>query len=456
MKNIEVIILAAGKGTRMCSDEPKVMQMLGGMSLLDHVLLAVRGVGPSRIHIVYGHNGQSVRQSISGSDINWVEQDRQLGTAHAVSLAMSFVQQTSDVLVVYGDVPFIQTGTLRRLVASAQDGRFALLSAVLQDPTGYGRIVRDEHGKFKRIVEEVDATESQKTIKEINAGFIAVPAALLQNWLGRVGNANSQSEYYLTDVAELAAAENVDTVVCEVAEAVEVQGVNNRAELAKAERALQYSQAEQLMIKGLTLKDPSRFDLRGTMEFGSDSIVDVNAVFEGNVQIGSRVVIGPNCLIRNSILSDDVIVEANSIIDGAAIGAGCVIGPFARLRPETELASNVRVGNFVEIKKSHLGVGSKANHLAYLGDSSIGKNVNIGAGVITCNYDGSQKHETVVEDNAFIGSDTQLVAPVKIGSGATIGAGSTIRRDAPSDKLTLTEAKTKTLSDWRPPNKKMR
>ena len=456
MKDTEVIVLAAGKGTRMRSDEPKVLQMLGGRPLLDHVLGAVRGATPSRIYVVYGHGGDAVRQSMLGDDINWVQQEQQLGTGHAVSKVMPFVDPAADVLVVYGDVPLVRTQTLVRLAEAAESGRLVLLTSVLPDPTGYGRIVRNDRGEFLEIVEEVDASDEQKLTTEINAGFVATSAALVCDWLEHASNANAQGEIYLTDIARFAVSSKVPVVTCLATDRNEVRGVNSRAELAKAERAFQRRQAARLMENGLSLRDPERFDLRGSLSFGADSVVDVNVIVEGNVQFGARVTIGPNCQIRDSVLSDDVVVEANCVIDGATIEPGCVIGPFARLRQETELGVGARVGNFVETKKIRLGEGSKANHLAYLGDSDVGKNVNIGAGVITCNYDGAQKHKTIIEDDAFIGSDSQLVAPVTIGAGATIGAGSTIRRNAPAGKLTVTRAQAKTLDNWRSPKKRKR
>jgi bifunctional UDP-N-acetylglucosamine pyrophosphorylase/glucosamine-1-phosphate N-acetyltransferase len=453
MKKTEVIVLAAGKGSRMHSDEPKVLQLLGGQSLLDHVLEAARGVSPHRIFVVYGHDGETVRRSTQGDDINWIEQNPQLGTGHAVSQVMPSVDPAADVLVVYGDVPLVRTETLVRLVDAAESKRLAVLTTVLPDPTGYGRIIRDNSNALQEIVEEADANDEQKAITEINAGFFAAPAALLSGWLMGLDDANVQRERYLTDVVRFAVAADAQVVTCETEDRNEVHGVNSRAELADVERIFQRCQAGRLMADGLSLRDPDRFDLRGSLSFGADSMIDINVIVEGNVQFGARVMIGPNCYIRDSILGDDVAIEANCVIDGARIGPGCIIGPFARLRPDTELAADARVGNFVEMKKTRLGVGTKANHLAYLGDSDIGKNVNIGAGVITCNYDGTRKHKTVIEDDAFIGSDTQLVAPVTIGAGATIGAGSTIRHNAPSGKLTLTRVQAKTL-DYRRPLKK--
>jgi bifunctional UDP-N-acetylglucosamine pyrophosphorylase/glucosamine-1-phosphate N-acetyltransferase len=456
MKKTEVIVLAAGKGTRMRSDKPKMLQTLGGRPLLDHVLRAVRGAAPSRIYVVYGHGGDAVRRSMLDDDINWVQQEQQLGTGHAVSMVMPSVDPAANVLVVYGDVPLVQTQTLICLAEAGESGRLALLTSIFPDPTGYGRIVRNDRGELQEIVEDVDASDDQKMITEINAGFIATSAAFVCDWMAHVSNDNAQREIYLTDIVRFAVSSKVPVVTCVATDRNEVRGVNSRAELAKAERVFQRSRAASLMEDGLGLRDPERFDLRGSLSFGADSVVDVNVIIEGNVQFGARVTVGPNCQIRDSILGDDVVVEANCVIDGATIEPGCVIGPFARLRQETELGAGARVGNFVETKKTRLGKGSKANHLAYLGDSNVGKNVNIGAGVITCNYDGTQKHTTIIEDDAFIGSDSQLVAPVTIGAGATIGAGSTIRRNAPAGKLTVARAQVKTMDHWRSPKKKKR
>ncbi len=453
MKRTEVIVLAAGKGTRMHSDAPKVLQTLGGLSLIDHVLGSVRALQPSRIHVVYGYGGGAVKDVTEGDDLNWVEQTEQLGTGHAVSQAIPFVDQDSDVLVVYGDVPLVGADTMNRLIGASKSRCLALLTAVLPDPVGYGRVVRSSDGNVAEIVEEVDATDEQKTICEINVGFLSSPAKLLSDWLRRIDDVNSQREHYLTDIVGLVVADGGCVVACRTADAVEAVGVNSVAELADAERAFQNRQAYLLMDNGLTLRDPNRFDLRGSLTFGPGAAIDVNTIIEGRVQLGSRVTIGPNCYVRDCTIGDDTVVEANCVLDGATIGLSCMIGPFARLRPQTELGDGTRVGNFVEIKKSRIGSGTKANHLAYLGDAEVGSNVNIGAGVITCNYDGTYKHKTTIENDAFIGSDTQLIAPVTIGRGATIGAGSTIRRDAPPEKLTLTTEETKTLGRWRPSKK---
>jgi bifunctional UDP-N-acetylglucosamine pyrophosphorylase/glucosamine-1-phosphate N-acetyltransferase len=454
MKKTEVIVLAAGKGTRMHSEEPKVLQILGGRTLLDHVLIAARGVNPSKIHVVYGHGGAAVRKSTVGTDINWVQQASQFGTGHAVAQAMPFVEQQSTVLVVYGDVPLIRTETLCQLVEAVKPEQLAILTSLLPDPTGYGRVIRDSQGEVQCIIEETDANEKEKAISEINAGSIAAPAGAFSDWLKQVDDFNAQNECYLTEIVRFLVASGIRAISCGTMDADETRGVNNRIELANAERVFQRRQADRLMVDGLTLRDPDRFDLRGSLLVGLDTVIDINVIIEGSVRLGAEVIIGPNCYIRDSILGDRVVVEANCVIDGARIEPDCKIGPFARLRPETEMATGAKVGNFVETKKARLGAGTKANHLTYLGDADIGKNVNIGAGVITCNYDGADKHKTTIEDEAFIGSDSQLVAPVTVGKGATIGAGSTIRHDAPPGKLTITRAgRAKTLEHWRSPNK---
>ena len=456
MERTEVIVLAAGKGRRMRSELPKVLERVGGKALLDHVLTAVRGVDPTRIHVVYGHGGKAVREVVCEPDINWVEQEAQLGTGDAVAQAMPFVDVTSDVLVVYGDVPFVQTKTLCRLLKAANSERLALLTSVVPDPMGYGRVVRDKRGQLQSIVEELDASAEARAISEVNVGFIAAPAKLLVGWLKRLDTANAQGERYLTDVVRFAMASLPAAVTCQTADRDEGTGVNNKVELAHAERAFQRRLANDLMADGLSLLDPNRFDLRGSLSAGNGSVIDINVVIEGDVRLGDRVKIGPNCYIRDSVLGDGVVVEANCVIDGAKIAQDCKIGPFARVRPETELAAGSKIGNFVEIKKTRLGPGTKVNHLTYLGDTDVGKDVNIGAGVITCNYDGVSKHQTIIEDNAFIGSDSQLVAPVTVGKGATIGAGSTIRNNAPPGKLTITRARAKTLDHWRSPKKTKR
>ena len=450
----EVIVLAAGRGKRMRSEQPKVLHRLGGRTLLEHVLHTVRAIEPHRIHVVYGHGGDTVRDSIFDNDINWVRQKLQLGTGHAVAQAIPAVNRSSRVLVVYGDIPLICKETFIRLVEVAGTDGLALLTTEQLDAAGYGRIVRDKEGGLRKIVEENDASPEECTISELNAGFIVAPAKSLDDWLQSIDDGNSQKEYYLTGIVQVAIDEGFPVATYQSEDVDEVRGINTKAELAQLERIFQRRQATRLMLEGLTLQDPDRFDLRGSLVFGADNMIDINVVLEGKVQLGDRVTIGPNCQIRDSVLGDDVIVKGNCVIEGVTAGAGCVIGPFARLRSETELAPKARVGNFVEMKNSRLGIASKANHLSYLGDSEVGQNVNIGAGVITCNYDGTTKHRTAIGDDAFIGSGSQLVAPVTVGAGATIGAGSTINNDAPAGKLTLARGEQKTVDRWKRTKKK--
>ena len=453
----EVIVLAAGKGTRMQSREPKVMQDLAGRSLFSHVMTTAAGLQPSHIHVVHGHDDgvlQRVVQQLSG--VNWVCQDQQLGTAHAVLQALPAVNPESDVLVLYGDVPLIKQPTLASLVAAVAGRNLVVLTAHVPEPGGYGRVVRGRDGAVARIVEERDANEDEKAICEINTGFIAAPATVLSRLLERIGNENDQGEYYLTDAVGHAVESGTPVLTHTTTDIDEVSGVNTAQQLARLERAYQARQAEELMRAGLCLRDPIRFDLRGTMEFGTDCMIDVNVLLVGHVALGNNVTIGTNCTVVDSELGDGVSVKPNSVIEGARVGSDCSIGPFARLRSGTVLATGARVGNFVELKETRMGEGSKANHLAYVGDAEIGRNVNIGAGVITCNYDGANKHKTLIGDDAFIGSDSQLVAPVEVGPGATVGAGSTLTGNAPAGKLTLSRSKQVTRDNWQRPQKKDR
>jgi len=452
--SLSVVILAAGQGTRMRSGLPKVLHKLGGAALLQPVLRTARQLEPASIHVVYGHGGEQVKDALSHENVNWVLQDQQLGTGHAVAQAMPQVADDDTLLVLYGDVPLIQSNTLSALVARSADGSLAVLTANLDDPHGYGRMIRDSHGKLIGIVEQKDASPEQLAINEINTGFLAAPAARLRRWLNRLDNSNAQGEYYLTDVIAMAANDGVLVESANAANEYEILGVNDRVQLAMLERVYQRNQAERLMRGGVTLADPARLDVRGSLEAGSDCVIDVNVVFEGEVTLGQRVRIGPNCLIRNATIGDDVEIFANCVIEQGVVGSHSRIGPFARIRPETELAEQVHIGNFVEIKKSRIATGSKVNHLSYIGDTHMGSGVNIGAGTITCNYDGANKHLTEIGDNVFVGSDTQLVAPVKVGDGATIGAGSTITKDAPAGELTLSRAPQQTKTGWQRPRKK--
>ncbi len=451
---LNIIILAAGQGTRMRSALPKVLHPLAGKPLLEHVIDAATGLGAAQIQVVYGHGGEHVRERLSAHRVSWVEQAQQLGTGHAVAQALPAVPDDDLILVLYGDVPLIATATLMRLLAAADNGQFGLLTADLADPTGYGRILRNSAGQVTGIVEQKDATPEQLGIREINTGFMAADATALKRWVAQLGNSNAQGEYYLTDVIALAASEGVTINTVEPQDLAEIMGVNNRVQLAELERDYQRQQAQRLLLAGVTLHDPARFDLRGQVEHGQDVSIDMNVILEGKVKLGDRVRIGPGCVIRNAEIGDDTIIQAHCVIEDAVIGSNGRIGPFARIRPETVLAKDVHIGNFVEIKKSDIGNGSKVNHLSYIGDTSIGARVNVGAGTITCNYDGANKHHTIIGDDVFIGSDTQLIAPVKVGAGATLGAGTTLTRDAPPGELTYSRVKQETRTGWKRPVKK--
>ena len=450
---IGVIILAAGQGKRMKSSLPKVLHCIGGRPLLGHVINAARHLQPSEIVVVYGHGGERVPDAFAGeTDLKWAEQEQQLGTGHAVRQAMPLLDAADHVLVLYGDVPLIRAETLEQLVDASRDS-FGLLTVTLDDATGYGRIVRNDGGRVQRIVEQKDASAEELAIREINTGIMFMPRAQLEGWLDGLSNDNAQGEYYLTDVLAMAVADGFDIQVCQPASPIESEGINNRQQLAALERAYQARIAAQLMEAGVTLRDPSRIDVRGNLRHGSDCEIDVNVVFEGDVVLGDNVVIGPNCLLRDMTIGDGTVIDANCVLEKSHVGPACQIGPYARLRPDVNLVGGAKVGNFVEIKKSIIGQGSKVNHLTYVGDSEIGSGVNIGAGTITCNYDGANKHKTTIADGAFIGSNTALVAPVTIGAGATIGAGSVIRKDAPAEKLTLTSSKQVSVN-WQRPTKK--
>ncbi len=450
---LEVVILAAGQGTRMYSDTPKVLHDLGGKPLLGRVVDVAESLDTAAIHVVYGYGGERVREAIGTNEFNWVLQADQKGTAHAMMQALPRVDDQACVLVLYGDVPLIQAQTLRELT-NATDGKgLAILTAELADPSGYGRIIRDDRGHVMKIVEHKDANQDELSVQEINTGFLAAPAGKLKSWLAQVQNDNTQDEYYLTDVVAIAVKEGADIVTRNPSVAWEIMGVNSNADLAQLERTYQQQQAQALMAQGVTLRDPVRFDLRGELEVGRDVVIDINVIFEGKVSLADGVHIGPNNVIRSSTIGGGTEILSNCVIEESIVGKNCRIGPFARLRPRLRIDDHAHIGNFVEIKKSDIGEGSKVNHLSYVGDTTVGKNVNIGAGTIVCNYDGANKHRTVIGDNAFIGSDTQLVAPVTVGEGATIGAGSTITKDVPAGELTLSRAKEKTLLGWKRPTK---
>jgi len=452
--NLSIIILAAGQGTRMRSDLPKVLHPLGGRPLLGHVLDTARRFGDVALHVVVGHGADRVRAAFPDCAVHWVTQEQQLGTGHAVAQVLPDVPDEHAVLVMYGDVPLIRKETLGALQVIALNNEVGLLTAELDDPTGYGRILHANDGSIVGSVEEKDATDRQRRIREVNTGFVAAPARSLRHWVESLDNNNAQGEFYLTDIIARAVTDGIIVRGVTTKDHNEVLGVNTRAQLATLERCYQLRQAQACMDDGVTLIDPARFDLRGRLAAGQDVVIDVNAVLEGEVSLGDRVTIGPNVVMRDVIVADDVTILANCVLEEADIGAGARIGPFARIRPGTRLAQATHVGNFVEIKNSEVGAGSKVNHLSYIGDTGIGRDVNIGAGTITCNYDGASKHRTVIGDGVFIGSDTQLIAPVKVADGATIGAGSTITKDAPAGELTLSRAPQETRKGWQRPVKK--
>jgi bifunctional UDP-N-acetylglucosamine pyrophosphorylase/glucosamine-1-phosphate N-acetyltransferase len=449
-----VVILAAGQGKRMRSALPKVLHPLAGRPLLGHVLDASERLGSARTVVVYGHGGEQVPSVLGDRDCAWVEQAERLGTGHAVQHAMPVLQDMDRVLVLYGDVPLVDPETLGGLIEASRDCPLGILTATLGDPTGYGRILRDPGTRqILRIVEHRDASPEERDIREVNTGFLVAERTRLQGWLDRLTNDNAQGEYYLTDVIGLAVAEGEEVASVQAPTVEEISGVNDRVQLAALERHYQGRLAEDLMRAGVTLADPARIDIRGTLKTGRDVTIDVNLVVEGRVSLGDGVRIGPNCLIRDSVIAEGVEILANCVIEGAQVGPGARVGPFARLRPEAHLDANTHIGNFVEIKKSRVGPGSKVNHLTYVGDAEIGRGVNVGAGTITCNYDGANKFKTVIGDGAFIGSNTALVAPVTVGAGATIGAGSVITSDAPPEELTLARGRQVTIPGWQRPRK---
>ena len=449
---LEILILAAGKGTRMRSDQPKVLHKLAGKPLLGHVIDTAHELGAAQICVVYGFGGEAVPQALADDKLTFVLQAEQHGTGHAVKQALPHLADDSVTLVLYGDVPLTHTRTLQPLVAAAQAGKLGLLTVNLVHPDGYGRIVR-EHGQVVRIVEHKDATPVERAIREVNTGILAVATRPLKRWIDELKNDNAQGEYYLTDIIALAVRDGVAVDTHQPAHEWEVLGVNSKAQLAELERVHQNEVARALLEAGVTLLDPARLDVRGTLICGRDVVIDVNCVFEGRVELGDGVQVGANCVLRNVTVATATRIDAFTLIDDAEIGEAGRLGPFSRIRPGTKLARDVHVGNFVEIKNSQIDDGSKINHLSYVGDTTMGKKVNIGAGTITCNYDGANKYRTVIEDDVFVGSDTQLVAPITVGRGATLGAGTTLTRDAPAGELTLSRAKQLTLSGWKRPVK---
>jgi bifunctional UDP-N-acetylglucosamine pyrophosphorylase/glucosamine-1-phosphate N-acetyltransferase len=454
---LNVVILAAGQGKRMHSDLPKVLHPLAGKPLLGHVIDTAREIGAQQICVVYGHGGERVREALDAPDLTWALQEPQLGTGHAVlqalpHLAVAVSPAPTFTLVLYGDVPLTRASTLRRLIEAAGNNSLALLTAHLDNPRGYGRIVRVA-GKVTRIVEEKDADDAERSITEINTGILVAPPAALARWLPGLGNRNAQGEYYLTDIVALAVAEGMPVVTAHPDAAWETEGVNSKVQLAALERVHQCNVAAALLEAGVTLADPARIDVRGELLCGRDVAIDVNCVFEGRVELAERVSIGPNCVLKNCRIGSGAKIAPFCHIEDAVVGAESIVGPYARLRPGTELGRDVHIGNFVEVKNSSIADHSKANHLAYIGDATIGSRVNVGAGTITCNYDGANKFRTVIGDDAFIGSDTQLVAPVTVGRGATLGAGTTLTRDAPPDQLTVSRARQMSIPGWKRPVK---
>lgn len=450
---LEIIILAAGQGTRMRSSLPKVLHTIAGRPMLSHVIETARQLQPAKLHVVVGHGSETVQQAIEGDDIHWVLQEQQLGTGHAVMQAMPAVASDSAVLVMYGDVPLLGADTLTALVAAANAGP-ALLTAVVADPTGYGRVVRDSAGQLVAVVEQKDATENERAITEINTGVLAAPATDLQAYLPRVGNQNSQGEYYLPDVLSLAVADNRAVATCSVTSEMDVLGVNDRLQQQMVEREYQSRRASALLQSGVAIADVRRIDIRGELVCGSDVSVDINAVFEGKVELGDGVQIGPNCVLKNVRVGDGAAIHAFSSLEDAVVGPGCNVGPYARLRPGTELGEGARIGNFVETKKSKIGAGSKANHLAYIGDCEMGDGVNVGAGTITCNYDGVNKHRTQIGDDVFVGSNSTLVAPVTIADDGFVAAGSTVTRDVLEKELAVGRGKQRNIAGWKRPKAK--
>ena len=447
------IILAAGQGTRMNSQTAKVLHKVGNKSLLQHVIDASRPLVNS-INVIIGHHSESVKKTTSNDDINWVNQKEQLGTGHAVQQAIPHINDNSICLILYGDVPLIKTETLQILTDKAESSGFSLLSVMMENPFGYGRIIRDSNNSILSIVEQKDASKDELQVREINTGIMAIRGSILKKYLKELEPNNSQGELYLTDIVEKAVKDNVNiaSFICE--SVAEVMGINDKNQLSQAERAYQQDKAHDLMSKGLTIMDPKRFDCRGELSFKDDCVIDVNVVFEGDNDLGKNVLISPNCIIKASKIGDNTHILANSIIENAVIGSNTSIGPFARIRPETKIGNHSKIGNFVEVKKSSIENNSKVSHLSYIGDSKIGNDVNVGAGVITCNYDGINKFQTEIKDGAFVGSNSQLVAPVTIGKNATIGAGSTITQNTPDGQLTLSRNKQSTISKWKRPLKK--
>lgn len=452
--SLNIVILAAGQGKRMRSRLPKVLHKLAGKPLLEHVVDTAQTLNPKNIFIVYGHGGDQVREQLKHLSVDWIEQPQQLGTGHAVAQAIPHIDDNSHVLVLVGDAPLITSATLQELIKQTSANSVGMVTATMPNPTGLGRIVRDTSNNVIAIVEEKDATAAQKQIQEINSGIIMAPTNKLKTWLANLKNNNQQNEYYLTDIMTMAVSDNVAITAVNAATPEEVQGINDRMQLLQLERYYQHQQAKQLMINGVTIIDPQRLDIRGKLDCATDVTIDINVIIEGNVTIGTGSYIGPNAILRDTHIGENVSIKSNCVIEEANIANDCTIGPFARIRPGTVLANEVHIGNFVEVKNSHIATKSKINHLSYVGDANVGQGVNIGAGTITCNYDGANKHQTVIEDDVFIGSNTSLIAPITVGKGATIGAGSILNKSVPADALTFNRAEARTISSWKRPAKK--
>lgn len=449
---LNVVILAAGKGTRMKSALPKVLHKVAERPMVQHVIDTARQLGAAQINLVYGYGAEQLQSALGEQALNWVLQAEQLGTGHAVQQAVPQIADEDVVLVLYGDVPLTRKETLEQLLAARADNGLAVLTVILDNPTGYGRMVR-EHGKVVGIVEQKDATPEQLKINEVNSGIMAVPGKQLKHWLSRLQNNNAQGEFYLTDIIAMAHADGVEIATAHPANPVETEGANNRVQLAQLERAYQLRQAEDLMLNGANLRDPARIDVRGTVTIGADVMIDVNVIFEGKVVLGNGVVIGANCILKDCMIGDNSEIKPNSMIESSRVGDGCSVGPFARIRPDSVLADDSHVGNFVELKKAVLGKGSKANHLTYLGDAVIGSKVNIGAGTITCNYDGANKFQTTIEDGVFVGSNSSLVAPITLGANATVGAGSVVTKSVAAGELVVARSKQVQITGWQRPQK---